>query len=59
MMMAVTRRAMRILEMMTQGMTMEAMTAAVMKANKTNANLVPSSTTSRRHLASTRSLQYF
>jgi hypothetical protein len=31
----------------------------VMKANKTNANLVPSRTTSRRHLASARSVQYF
>jgi hypothetical protein len=37
---------------------MKAMTAAVMKANKTNANLVPGRTTSRQHLASARSLQY-
>src|SRR5205814_6506000 len=36
--MAVTRRAMRILEMMTQGMTKEPTTAAVKKANKTDAN---------------------
>jgi hypothetical protein len=40
-------------------MTMAAMTTAVMKANKTNANLVPSRTTSHRHLASARSVQYF
>jgi hypothetical protein len=45
--------------MMTEGMTMGAMTAAVMKANKTNANLVPNRTTARRHLASAQSVQYF
>jgi hypothetical protein len=33
-MMAVTPQAMRILEMMTEGMTMQAMTSAGMKANK-------------------------
>jgi hypothetical protein len=31
----------------------------VMKANKTNANLVPNRITPRRHLASVRSVQYF
>ena len=33
---------------------MEAMAAVVIKANKTNGNLVPSRTTSRQHLASAR-----
>jgi hypothetical protein len=46
-------------EMITQGMMMEAMTAAATKANKTAGNLIPSRTTSRRHLASARSVQYF
>jgi hypothetical protein len=50
---------MKIPERMTQGMTMEAMAAVVMKAIKTNADLVSSRTTSRRHLASARSVQYF
>jgi hypothetical protein len=35
------------------------MTMKVMKANKTNADLVPSRTTSRQHLATARSVQYF
>jgi hypothetical protein len=44
---------------MTQAMKMEPMTAVVMQANKTDANLVPSSRTPGRHLATARSVQYF
>ena len=58
-MVAVTRWEIKLPEMMTQGMTMEAMAAVVIKANKTNANLIPSRTTSRWHLASAPSVQYF
>jgi hypothetical protein len=46
-------------EIVTQAMKMEPMMAVVMKANKTDANFVPNSATSRPHLARARSVQYF